>query len=146
MVNVKRHLLTHTGKRFYQCTECEFLCESKVAFKLHKQNHMESLEIKKEGENENGLGKEQKFFSCELCNFVSQYQSNLIRHMNIHNYRRPYKCSQCNYVSAQQGNLKRHMRNHLQRETFQCEQCNYSCASMTNLKRHARVHTSPIVQ
>ncbi|XP_072911882.1 uncharacterized protein [Hemitrygon akajei] len=142
MVNVKRHLQTHTGKKPFQCPQCKLVCESREALKLHKQSHEASAVIKQEGESENSTGKEQKVFTCKLCSFASQYQSNLIRHMNIHNYKRPYKCSQCNYVSAQMGNLKRHMRNHLQSETFQCEQCNYSCASMTNLKRHARVHTS----
>ncbi|XP_048386199.1 zinc finger protein 729-like isoform X1 [Stegostoma tigrinum] len=142
LVNVKRHLRTHAGKESYQCTQCEFVSESKAAFKRHTDNHLARTEVKREMEDGNSLSKEQKVFSCSLCNFVSQYQSNLIRHMNIHNYKRPYKCSQCNYVSAQLGNLKRHMRNHIKKETFQCDQCNYSCASMTNLKRHAKIHTS----
>ncbi|XP_055304934.1 gastrula zinc finger protein xLCGF3.1-like [Sitodiplosis mosellana] len=130
---------------------------------ISKANSFGDKRVSTEGKTN---GKRHK---CSLCEYVTTYESNLIRHMLKHTGERPFPCSVCQKRFTQKRNLQSHMKTHVDEFLFSCSNCSqgfhrseekeehetrckvsrYEChlckdssgLLKTNLKVHLRVHT-----
>lgn len=48
-------------------------------------------------------------FSCKVCDYKSQYATNIKRHVRLHTGERPYKCHICFKGFNEKGHLKKHL-------------------------------------
>ena len=83
-------------------------------------------------------------YSCDLCDKTCAFQSDLVRHMERHNYETKWRCEEpdCDREFKRKAELTAHMVVHTG-ETFMCEYpgCGFSNKDLRNVKRHYRVHT-----
>ena len=97
-------MLTHTGEKPHECTECH----KKFSIKIHsKPNHM----LTHTGE---------KLHECSECHKKFSLSSNLQRHMLTHTRGKPHECSECHKKCSQLGTLQSHMLTHTGEKPHEC--------------------------
>ncbi|XP_055301524.1 zinc finger protein OZF-like [Sitodiplosis mosellana] len=142
---------------------------TKSAGKIRKSstaNRFGSKQKPTEGETN---GKRHK---CSLCDYVTDFTTNLNNHMFKHTGERPFPCSLCQKRFTQKQHLQSHMKTHVDEFLFSCSNClqgfhrseekvehesgckvrRYEChmckeffaLHKTHLKHHLRVHTGEI--
>ncbi|XP_023170624.2 zinc finger protein 425-like [Drosophila hydei] len=117
--NLKRHQISHDGKRNYKCLHCPKT--------YHKQSKLQR-HIKSHSQDHRHL--------CGQCSRAFNCRSDLIIHIQTHSEARPFVCPYCQFAFKSYFHLYRHLRNHLGQRPFKCEACNKSFTTKWNLKSH----------
>ncbi|CAL4131005.1 unnamed protein product, partial [Meganyctiphanes norvegica] len=94
-MKVRQSIKANTGKRPYQCIQCDKVFAHKSIFIRHMRTHT--------GE---------RLFQCSECEKAFTLKSDLVGHMKTHTGERPFKCTQCERAFLQNTNLASHMRIH----------------------------------
>ena len=128
--NLKTHLITHSGEKSFKCSQCDFSSNRAHNLKTHLITHS--------GE---------KSFKCSQCDFSSFRATNLKRHLKTHPgeksskcRQKTYYCSQCDFVSKWGSNLNKHVKTHNEHKPYKCNQCDYASTQAYNLRRHQETH------
>ena len=105
---LKNHLITHTDKRNFVCTDCFATYKTKTALTAHNW--------KKHSQREHP-------FKCLKCETAFLYSFELKRHQTTHliDKPKPYQCQLCNQKFVYKSSLKKHNRKNC---INKCAQCN----------------------
>lgn len=101
--SLKKHLMTHTHKRPFQCS----LCPMSFAHRMWRRNHMARVHPHTVARLDPSLLT--GVHKCPLCNYT-EAPSNLKSHFVVHTKERPYVCVYCGKDFTQVSNCKRHVR------------------------------------
>ena len=77
-------------------------------------------------------------FQCEICGFTRNYQSQIMKHMKIHDMNEEdcsFNCKVCSYQSKNRDQLTEHIKMTNKTEPT-CRTCNKSCSSKEELDNH----------
>jgi len=64
--------------------------------------------------------KNQRPYSCEVCERRFSQKCNLVTHMRLHTGERPYPCPSCDKRFTQKGNLDAHLKTHTKEKPYPC--------------------------
>ncbi|CAH1734170.1 unnamed protein product [Chironomus riparius] len=85
--------------------------------------------------------KQEKVFTCQICNRSFGYKHVLQNHERTHTGEKPFECSECHKRFTRDHHLKTHMRLHTGEKPYSCSHCDRQFVQVANLRRHLRVHT-----
>ena len=110
---LKRHLLIHTNRRPFKCTQCE------KCFRLssYLQDHLQ-------------IHSAERPFKCALCEKCFTRKQTLFYHKRKFHSDSPHKCESCCKDFTDDNALKRHdceKRSARDKETFTCWMCDEYC-------------------
>jgi hypothetical protein len=90
---IAQHARTvHMRKTLFRCAQCDFTCERKIEWCVHKTKHSKKV-----------------VHSCDECAYSTTMKRNFDRHMRRHSNGGPIKCSLCTYASTGEAAVQRHM-------------------------------------
>ncbi|KAH9515590.1 hypothetical protein Btru_011507 [Bulinus truncatus] len=81
-----------------------------------------------------------KPFSCPLCPYACRSKNNLQAHMLRHSAEKPFSCSECGKDYKSKTALRWHVRSHKSGKLFKCDKCSYEATQSSHLKRHMEIH------
>ena len=61
-----------------------------------------------------GPSSDPKMLRCRQCSFITNYQSNLTRHLKTHTDVRPFMCPLCKLTFKRSDHLKLHVQKHVE--------------------------------
>ena len=111
----------------FACNKCDELFGTRKAL----DNHMKNKHQLKH--------RQQKRFSCDLCDFSAHFKCHLKRHQLTHTKKKDFVCSQCKKRFGRKETLNMHIKAVHLKETYKCEICPKSFAWKKNL--HVHIHT-----
>ena len=85
---------------------------------------------------------QKKDFQCGYCDYSTNRQSDLKRHVFGHTGENLFHCSKCEYKTARKSDLRRHQLLHIGEKPFKCGVCHYTTSRKTVLLKHMRIHTA----
>ena len=90
---IAQHARTiHMRKTLFKCPHCDFSCERKIEWCVHKTKHSKKV-----------------VHACHECAYRTTMKRNFDRHMRRHRNGGPIKCSICTYASTGEAAVQRHM-------------------------------------
>ena len=90
---IANHIRTiHMKKTLFKCPYCDFVCERKIEWCVHKTSHTNKV-----------------VYSCQECQYRTTMKRNFDRHQARHRSGGPIKCSMCSYSSTGEAAIQRHM-------------------------------------
>ncbi|XP_061162603.1 zinc finger protein ZFAT-like isoform X2 [Saccostrea echinata] len=81
-----------------------------------------------------------KPFKCPLCPHACRSKNNLQAHMLRHSNEKPYTCTDCNKAYKSKTALRWHVRSHKSGRLFKCSKCPYEATQAAHLRRHMEIH------
>ena len=83
-------------------------------------------------------------YSCDACDYSTQYKGDLKKHIMFHEGIKKYICHNCGFKYTTSSDLQRHMRTHENVKNFICSfrSCGFSTSRIENLVNHESTHTS----
>ncbi|ESO82758.1 hypothetical protein LOTGIDRAFT_211381 [Lottia gigantea] len=81
-----------------------------------------------------------KPFKCSLCTYSCRSKNNLQAHMLRHSAEKPFCCEECGKAYKSRTALRWHVRSHKDGKMFKCSKCNYEAAQRSHLTRHMETH------
>jgi len=114
----------------YKCDNCDFSTECLKRLRVHESDEHLDENSKK----------------CNICDYSTNKDAKLYKHMQVHCTEKRHKCKLCDYSSARKDRLQTHVNyKHHQIKSFVCDQCGRSFNRVENLKEHASIfHMPPI--
>ena len=82
-----------------------------------------------------------KKWKCAICNYETDWNSNLIIHFWFHTGSRLFKCNRCDFRCTASSYLNQHLRIHTGEKPFQCKICPKKFTHTNNLKAQMVIHT-----
>ena len=122
---VNEHIIVdHQGKQkatVYLCDICNITCNSQIAFKTHMQTHHGDQTTK----------------SCNVCDYKSKTEEDLIVHSRKHNRPDTFHCDRCGHKTNSIRDLDNHINDHhAAQESFPCIFCKFICSNSSSLEKH----------
>ena len=136
-MKTKQGVYTHKGRckggslRDFKCDECEFTIHA-VNEHLGYMKMQQHIRSKHEG----------LLYTCDVCEFNTQYKTNLDQHKYVHSAK-TFKCVSCQYIASTKRALTRHIQNIHFEKNFHCKQCNFSGGSLPQINNHTRKSHKP---
>lgn len=125
---LKRHIITHTGRKDFACD----ICSSRFARKFHLEMHMR-------------IHFNVRPHECETCARKFSTSSDLARHRRVHVDAKNYACDVCGRRFKRSFDVNKHMRTHTGQKPYSCVDCNKSYASHSGLTKHlGRYHPEKV--
>ncbi|KAK2186472.1 hypothetical protein NP493_199g06054 [Ridgeia piscesae] len=81
-----------------------------------------------------------KPFKCSLCPHACRSKNNLAAHMLRHSSEKPFLCTECGKAYKSKTALRWHIRSHKDGKIFKCTKCSYEALQKSHLKRHMETH------
>lgn len=131
--SLKVHLQDHKNDFPFKCYECGNLFKARTSWLRHILLH-------------NSEDKPHSSHVCEVCGFVTPYESVLERHSLKHNkLNKTFTCPviPCSFSTYSKYNLKQHMFTHENDKYFICKVCSLKFSQEKNLKRHMQTLHEP---
>ncbi|NP_001315144.1 zinc finger protein 1035 isoform X1 [Danio rerio] len=149
--SLRRHILTHTEVKPYQCKNCKSGFSRYDHLKLHqarcrgkKQLEVRVLKINLDRLNESSQSQTQQDneLQCKVCLKVLSTPSDLRRHMAmLHITDKPFPCKRCGKTYSSEKTLKRH------NDTIKCKRIpKVTVKSATNVQNQPCRETSKLLQ
>ncbi|XP_068086215.1 zinc finger protein 81 isoform X2 [Anabrus simplex] len=109
----------------------------------HKEEKGLSLLIQSGMDSPTTATNEKRLYCCDLCGISSFHHEDIINHLKIHAQVKQYKCTVCPKSFPTQSNLRRHLQIHDAKRQRQhpCSICNKMYTRVDTLKRHELWHT-----
>ncbi|VIO99521.1 Uncharacterized protein BM_BM17839 [Brugia malayi] len=124
VVNMKVHMITHTGEKPYSCSICKKNFTQLGNMKMHMLTHT--------GE---------KPYSCPICKKNFTQFVHMKEHMMTHAGEKPYSCPICGKCSSRKQDLQAHMVTHdMNRPVYHCTVCSKGFMNKKSLKSHMLKH------
>ncbi|TRY85482.1 hypothetical protein DNTS_015645 [Danionella cerebrum] len=134
--DLKFHLDSHEGNdpERFKCLQCSYRCKRWSSLKEHMFNHQGT-----------------KPYKCEMCDYSSVYNKDVIRHSAVHNKCKSRKtdvvskgsefpCPICTRVYPMQKRLTQHMKTHSTEKPHMCDKCGKSFKKRYTFKMHLLTH------
>ena len=124
---LKQHMRSHTKEKPHLCTMCGQRTATRKAMTIHQRIHTGD-----------------KPYKCtyEGCSYAARFDSHLRRHVLVHTGAKPYKCPHCDYRSNIQENLRKHIKNsrkHKGMKMYKCNRCDeWEGDTMKEMINHIR--------
>lgn len=115
----KRHMLSHSVDKPYECHLCNKRFRLPVVLKSHLKTH----------ENV-------KPHQCKICGNCFVRPSVLRSHLLIHSGEKPYQCELCFSCFTQRSVLIRHLATHSDQKFYNCKLCNRKFRRKFSLEIH----------
>uniref|UniRef100_A0A1A9WXA3 C2H2-type domain-containing protein n=1 Tax=Glossina brevipalpis TaxID=37001 RepID=A0A1A9WXA3_9MUSC len=157
-------------KKMQKCKDCTYVCNNKEELRIHrKENHSLLMhncmscgdnfltpqalgrhtrkctppklrEEKNITSVENPKQQQRETWSCDECNFVAAFKSELLYHRLYHTYgvmgkNQIIKCPLCE-KTFRKHSLRCHLRQHTNEKIFKCDFCSLQYSRRHNLKDH----------
>ncbi|KAK3757650.1 hypothetical protein RRG08_000162 [Elysia crispata] len=81
-----------------------------------------------------------KPYTCPICPYACRSKNNLQAHMLRHSAEKPFSCSECGKEYKSKTALRWHVRSHKTGKLFKCDRCSYEATQASHLKRHMETH------
>ena len=131
---LKRHLITHTGKKAYTCAKCDQSFGYLYVLRKHLVNVHDgvksSTQDKRKSSNE--------VYTCDQCYKEVTSKQSLKKHIELHTAQKTFKCSECNECFSSKDYLSKHKWKHTDR--YMCEECGRTFDGSSHLNTHLKMH------
>lgn len=94
----------------------------------------------KENEESSFCQKENKNFTCDLCNKTFSSSQNLKIHTKSHVGKKEFHCELCGWSTLTRSSLRRHANIHSEVKKYACPQCPAKFRLELHLKKHQKIH------
>lgn len=160
---LKRHMVSHTGEKSFQCGICSKKYTTQSNLKIHERKHkneekpfacsfcsgrfytkscLKKHEMKHAGGKIKKVSRNLRTFQCYLCAFTTKTMYLLVQHFIKHNDNSSFKCNFCSKIFLQNVGLQRHLRVHSAKKQFKCNICAKMFFQDDDLRSHVqRKHT-----
>uniref|UniRef100_A0A9L0J1Q2 Zinc finger protein n=1 Tax=Equus asinus TaxID=9793 RepID=A0A9L0J1Q2_EQUAS len=154
---LKRHMITHSEKRPYNCEICNKSFTRLDQVGAHKIIHSEDKPYKCKlcgkgfahrnvyKNHKKTHSEERPFHSSDECKALFQTPFSLQRHLLVHNSERTFKCHHCDATFKRKDTLNVHVQVvHERHKKYRCELCNKAFVTPSisgTLRVHIRSHT-----
>jgi len=141
----------HDGLVAYFCSECDFNCELKNEYNLHKRTIHAEFKVKKftktpttskKSDNQSLLIDNSDSTRTEVTSKAKALTlSNGYKTRKPHSTIKPFKCDQCDYSTTRKYNVTIHKqsKHEVQSVDFFCDMCTFSTTKQAYLTRHLEV-------
>ncbi|KAB5536441.1 hypothetical protein GE09DRAFT_327874 [Coniochaeta sp. 2T2.1] len=124
---IERHMITHIGRKPFECKTCGQRFSAQQALTQHLLIHSDERPL---------------VCDWEGCGKTFRQQSALTMHRRCHTGEKPLKCPVCGKAFSESSNLSKHKRIHEPKARYPCHEpgCNKSFHRLDQLRRHMKLH------
>ncbi|KAG8193935.1 hypothetical protein JTE90_011487 [Oedothorax gibbosus] len=112
----------------HACDVCGSLFSSSSAMEAHRKRHPHMHPDRRH--------------KCPQCNYSTDVETHLRKHLLTHTGERPHACSRCGKGFTQKSHLTNHLSVHTGERPFSCKVCGRAFNRSTNLVMHEKTHTN----
>lgn len=150
---MKHEQICASSERCFKCVKCDALFTTVLEIQEHVHIHWgeDPLQCSCCGKyclSQSELGrhmlmheKESKH-PCTLCSETFERLDSLREHyLNVHDFKGPYQCSKCDKTHTDLKAIVKHIKTHSEERPYQCSHCSKSFKQRSALTVHAKIHS-----